>query len=103
MVTALSPLRKKHFVGEVVDEAKSIRFVGFDPSQRMQLDALNKSPVLLKNCDIQVNQYSKSLEVVIKGYTRITNCKSPQTFDIADPDMIGTTTIFLEDLYNMQE
>ena len=82
LVTAISPMKNKLFIGELVDEQKCIRFVGFDQGQKMQLDALyaKKQPVLLKHCDIQVGKYSKSLEVVIKGYTKIS--KSTNEFNI---------------------
>lgn len=66
MCNAHSPLsyaKKKHFVGELVDEEKSIPFVGFDQAKKLQLESDNNVPVLLSNCDIQFNQYSKSLEV----------------------------------------
>jgi hypothetical protein len=103
LLTGLSPMRKKHFIGELVDEQKSMRFVGFSPAQRAQLDSFNSNhqPVLLKNCDIQLNEYSKNLEVVIKGYTKITN--SPKKFDVEDPATIGTTTISLNELDGMEE
>lgn len=103
LLSSLSPMKKKHFVGELVDEHKSIRLVGFDPAQKMKLDAFNlkKTPVLLKNCDIQLNQYSKSLEVVIKGYTQI--AESTTKFDINDPSTIGTQSIVLDKLQTMKE
>lgn len=103
MVTSISPMKKKHFVGELMDKQQSIRFVGFNPTQKSQLDALNdnKLPVLLTNCDIQFNQYSQSLEVVIKGYTRVT--ESAMKFNISDPNTIGTTTITLDQLSDMKE
>ena len=33
LLTGLSPMQKKHFTGELVDEHKSMRFVGFEPAQ----------------------------------------------------------------------
>ncbi len=103
MLTSLSPMKKKHFLGELIDEHKSIGLVGFDPAQKKQLDALNlkQAPVLLKNCDIQSNKYSKSLEVVIKGYTQIV--ESTTKFDIDDPSTIGTHSIKLNKLPTMKE
>jgi hypothetical protein len=79
------------------------RFVGFNPAQKNQLDALNdnKLPVLLTNCDIKFNQYSQSLEVVIKGHTKVK--ESTMKFDIHDPNTIGTTTITLDHLSDMKE
>lgn len=103
MLTALSPMKPKHFVGELVDEHRSIRFVGFDRAQKARLDTFdsNKTPVLLKNCDIQLNKYTNMLEVMIKGYTRI--LESPITFNIEDPSTIGTHSIMLDKLTTMKE
>ena len=94
---------KKHFIGELVDEEKSIRFVGFDPAQCMRLDAFinNKQPVLLKNCNTQLNSYSNTLEVVVKGYTKIS--ESSRNFNIDDPTKIGTTPITLDQLSDINE
>lgn len=103
MMTSLSPMRKNHFSGELVDEKKSIRFVGFDRAKKQQLDALNekKLPVLLKNCDVQLSDYTKSLEVIVKGYTKIS--QSQKVFNIDDPASIGTTTTTLDHLCDMEE
>lgn len=89
LLTGLSPMQKKRFTGELVDEHTSIRCVGFDAAKQIQLSTFNnKKPVLLQNCNIQLNSYSKSLEVMIKGYTRIT--ESPRKFDVDNPAEIGT-------------
>lgn len=103
IVTSLSQLHNRCFRGELVDESASIRFVGFDPAQLKQLEQynLNKLPVLLRNCDIQLNKYSNNLEVVIKGYTQVN--ESQQEFAIDDPTMIGTTNITLSQLNTMNE
>ena len=50
-------------------------------------------PILLKNCDIQINKFSKSLEVVIKSYTTAK----------FDTSIVGTTTISLSELCTMNE
>jgi hypothetical protein len=96
-------MRNRHFIGELVDEEKAMRFVGFNPAQRMKLYTFNNNrnlPVLLKNCDIELNQYSKHLEVVIKGYTKIV--ESPTKFNVEDPGTIGTTDITLDKLSDME-
>ena len=103
MVASLSPMRNKRFTGELVDEDKAIRFVGFDKANQSKLEALanQNMPVKLTNCDIQFNTYSKSLEVVIKGYTKVET--SPVKFNIKDPDSITATNITISQLPNMKE
>ena len=63
MVASLSPMRNKCFTDELMDERKAIKFVGFDKA--------NQSTLELTNCDIQFNTSSKTLEVVVKGYTKV--------------------------------
>jgi len=60
-----------------------------------------KVPILLRNCDIQINQYSKKLEVIIKGYTKIEVSKT--AFDIENPEEVGAPTIQLTNLRDMPE
>lgn len=69
----------------------------------MQLNDYNekKLPVQLKDCDIQLNPYSKSLEVLIKGYTKITQSKT--NFEIEDPNTIGSKTISLSQLPDTEQ
>ena len=73
LLTNVSPIKNKHFVGEIVDEKTSIRVVGFDFTSQSKLDALKKTkvPIHLSNCDVQYNSYSKNLEVVVRRYTQI--------------------------------
>ena len=103
MIASLSPMRNKRFTGELVDEYKAIRFVGFDKAIQAKLEALanENTPVKLTNCDIQFNTYSKSLEVVVKGYTKVET--SPVKFNITDPDSITASTITLSQLANTKE
>lgn len=103
MIASLSPMQNKRFTGELVDEEKAIRFVGFDKANQSKLEALTNQnmPVKLTNCDIQFNTYSKSLEVVVKGYTKVET--SPVKFNIEDPDSITATNITLSQLPDMKE
>jgi len=58
-------------------------------------------PILLCNCNIQFNQYSKRLEVIVKGYTKIEVSKTD--FDIENPKEVGVQTIQLTNLRDMPE
>ncbi len=57
--------------------------------------------VLLENCDVQYNKFTKKLEVIVKRYTKID--VSSRTFPVADVDSIGAKSISLEELRSMQE
>ena len=103
IVTSLSPMRNKRFTGELVDEDKAIRLVGFNVANQLKLEALanQNMPVKLTNCDIQFNTYSNQLEVMVKGYTKVE--ASPVKFNIKDPDSITATNITLSQLPNIKE
>ena len=55
LVTSLSPMRNKRFTGELVDEQRSIRRIGFDQTNQSKLKPLTSQnmPVKLTNWDIQ--------------------------------------------------
>ena len=77
--------------------------MGFDQHTQTKIQAMHKQkvPILLRNCDIQFNQYSKKLEVIVKGYTKIE--VSQTAFDIVNPDEVGAQTIQLTNLQDMPE
>ena len=95
VVSNVSPLKNKRYVGELVDKTNAISFVGFDQHIQTKIQAMHKQkvPILLRNCDIQFNQYSKKLEVIVKGYTKIEVSKT--AFDIDNPEEVGAQTIQL--------
>ena len=103
LLADVSPIKNKHFVGELVDETTSIRLVGFDPDSQAKLEALSeqKVPIQLENCDVQYNKFTKKLEVIVKRYTKIE--VSSRKFEISDVDSIGATFITLEQLTSMKE
>ena len=88
-----------HFVGELVDEKSSIRLVGFDSVSQAKLEELSqkKLPILLENCDVQYNKFTKKLEVIVKQID-----VSSRTFRVADVDGIGAKSISLKELRSMQ-
>ncbi len=89
LLAQVSPIKNRRFVGELVDEKSSIRLVGFDPVNQAKLEELSqqKLPILLENCDVQYNKFTKKLEVIVKRYTKID--VSSRTFQVADVDSIG--------------
>lgn len=98
LATHVSPLKNKRFVGELIDQTTSIKLVGFDHHTQAKLQALSedKMPILLSNCDVQVNKFTKQLEVVVKRYTQI---EAPsRQFHIEEIDNIGAQTITLSQL-----
>ncbi len=103
LLAQVSPIKNRRFVGELVDEKSSIQLVGFDPVSQAKLEELSqqKLPILLENCDVQYNKFTKKLEVIVKRYTKID--VSSRTFQVADVDSIGAKSISLEELRSMQE
>ncbi len=73
LLTSVSPMKNKRFVGELIDEKASISMVGFDPSNQVKLEKLckQKVPILISKCDVRYNNYSNTLEVVVKSYSTI--------------------------------
>ncbi len=103
LLVNVSPIKNRRFVAEIVDEKASISLVGFDPANQAKLAELskNKSAIALTNCDVQYNRYSKRLEIVVKRHTLIQ--PSSREFKVTDTDNIGSTTITLSQLRDIQE
>ena len=103
MISNVSPLKNKRYVGELVGQSNAISLVGFDQSTQNKIQAMHKQnvPVFFRNCDIQLNRYTTKLEVVIKSYTKIEPSKT--VFDIDDLQAIGSTSIPLSQLRSMAE
>ena len=68
--------RSTFFDGELTDGIKLIHAVGFDKNQHAKLMEFhtNNIPVILGNCQIQLNKIYSKLEVVIHSYTNIPSC-----------------------------
>jgi len=103
VVSSVSPLKNKRYVRELLDKTNAISFVGVDQHTQTKIRAMHKQqvPILLRNCDVQFNQYSKKLEVIVKDYTKIEVSKT--TFDIENPEEEGAQTIQLTNLRDMPE
>ncbi len=87
-----------------MDTQTAIGLVGFDHATQAKLDGFRRDnvPILLKkNCDVQVNMWTKNLEVVVKRYTEIVPSESK--FNIENIDNIGATPISLSQLTNTAE
>jgi len=103
VLASVSPIKNKRFIGELVDNKKAIGFVGFDPGNQAKLEALKShgTPVLLKNCDVQLNSWTKKLEVVVRSHTEVV--PSDSQFNIDNIDNIGATPVSLSQLHDLPE
>lgn len=75
LIVSMSPEKasKKFFDGELTDGETVIRMIGFENSQRQQMEAFHKkgAPVVIKKCQIKSNKFSHKVEVLIKQYSKI--------------------------------
>ena len=104
LIASVSPLKpSRYFDGEITDGDSVIRIVGFDKVQRQMLHTYcnQKTPISLKNCQIQRNKYHGKLEVVLKGNTKIE--QSSIEFEIPDMRTIGSPLIPLCNLDEYEE
>jgi len=88
----ISPIKNNRFLGEIVDSTSSIRLVKFDQDMQQKLAKMKKenTPNHLSNCEVQFNLYTKSLEVVVKKYTKIEE-SSIDFSDVPDTSTIGSS------------
>ena len=98
VVASLSPIKpNKYFDGELTDGECVIRLVGFDKSKQRQLQMFcdSKMPVTLRDCQVQLNKFKSTLEVVLKKHTKIE--PSQLKFDVSDMKTVGSSQINLPD------
>ena len=93
LVASLFPVKTESsfFDGELTDGKFLIRIVGFEQSQREQLESYSARgvPITLRNCQIQHNKIKKKLEIVIRSHTKIED--SNTQFEVIDLKIVGST------------
>ena len=92
-VANVSPIRpSRYFAGELMDGDSVIRIIGFYKKQRQQLHSFceKKIPIMIKDCQIQLNRFKNKLEVVLKTKTEVE--QSNIEFNVPDLKTVGSST-----------
>ena len=90
LVTCLSPMKSntagttKYFQGQLSDEKRSCRVVGFDTKVHRKLQEFRetKQPVAVDNCEVKEGRGGGGLEVVIRNSSAVQ--KSPSKYSVTD-------------------
>ena len=104
MVACVSPIKpSKYFDGELTDGDTVMRFVGFRKEHRQLLHSFceQRKPIIIKNCQVQLNKFKNQLEVVLKSSTQVE--LSTVQFDVDDLKTVGSAEIPLNELQDHDE
>lgn len=99
IVTKLSPVKKSkndiyYYDGQICDGKQSLRFVGFDSSQReiFQGHLKKKNSIEIRRCQIKKSKLDMDkLEILVKQASII--CPSTKTFDVSAVEFENTGAI----------